>query len=101
MTTKSVYRPDYDDDRGNTPVKGEHYFCSTESGRPKWMVFGCRRPENNKTGICQIALRPQKNGVGASWEFDGNKEAPTIHPSVDCSRVCGAHFFIRNGEYTE
>ena len=64
---------------------------------PKWLEFRCPRPQRGAT--CMIALRPlQKNGNGASWEWDGNREAPTISPSVNCGG-CGWHGWIKAGEF--
>ncbi|MFO1038146.1 MAG: DUF6527 family protein [Geminicoccaceae bacterium] len=63
-------------------------------GKPKWMTFPCP----GGRGRCGIALRPhQKNGVGASWEWDGDREQPTITPSIDC-RECGWHGWITKGQ---
>jgi hypothetical protein len=67
------------------------------NGNPKWMAFPCQGVVRE---TCHIALRPsQKNAVGASWEWDGNREAPTITPSVNCEKVCGWHGWIRNGQF--
>ena len=64
-------------------------------GKPKWLRFPCQGREG---GECMIALRPhQKNSAGASWEWDGNKERPTITPSINC-KDCW-HGWIRNGEF--
>ena len=69
------------------------------NGNPKWMSFPCQR---YPLQACQIALRPlQKNAVGASWQWDGNREAPTITPSVNCEKVCGWHGWIRNGQFED
>ncbi len=100
MSDVSVHRPDLDDDHGSLPALNEHYFCSTLDGTPKWLVFGCRNPDNNPTRACQISLRPlQKNDMGASWEFDGNKAAPTIKPSINCEKVCGRHGWLTAGRF--
>ena len=62
---------------------------------PKWMRFPCPRGD----GECMIALRPiQKLSNGASWEWDGNREAPTISPSINCGG-CGWHGWIRAGKF--
>lgn len=50
--------------------------------------------------LCSIPLRPvpatesQING-GHSWQFDGNEEKPTLHPSVNS--VGSWHGWIRAG----
>lgn len=94
---KMTHKPEAADHEGDL-AKGEFCFDGDQGGgRPKWMRFGCARAAGME---CQIALRPgQKNGVGASWEWDGNREAPTISPSINCEGVrhCGWHGWIRNG----
>lgn len=101
MPGQTRYRPDLDDDHGEMAGLGEHYFCGENvEGEPNWLVFGCRNPAGNKTGLCQVALRPQKNSVGASWAWDGNREAPTITPSINCEKVCGWHGWLRAGRFT-
>jgi hypothetical protein len=37
-----------------------------------------------------------QNGGAAQWDWNGDREAPTLHPSVNC-RNCW-HGFIRNGQ---
>ena len=69
------------------------------NGQPKWMHFPCQRKPDN---LCQVALRPsQVNAVGASWQWDGNREAPTITPSVNCEKICGWHGFIEAGKFRD
>jgi hypothetical protein len=36
------------------------------------------------------------NNTGAQWRFDGNLEAPTFSPSVNCGPG-RCHYFIRSG----
>lgn len=68
-------------------------------GRPKWMIFTCPRDPERE---CTIAIKPQRNGVRASWEWDGNREAPTVSPSINCNGAagCGWHGWIRKGVAT-
>lgn len=51
---------------------------------------------------------PIRNGQFADtgvkrWGFDGNCDAPTLNPSINCNGPagCGWHGFIRNGRMTE
>jgi uncharacterized protein DUF6527 len=34
---------------------------------------------------------------GAMWQWDGNEQAPTIAPSIDCRGGCGRHFMMVQG----
>ncbi len=54
----------------------------------------------------QFVQRPEK-GKCNIWAWDGNKESPTITPSINCvthdedgqpTGCCGWHGFITNGE---
>jgi len=85
-------------------------FCFGSPGqdaseRPKWLRFGCPRGR----GECMVALRPQTFSNGAGWAWDGNREAPTLTPSINCLAEkdgkklggCGWHGFLRNGEFSD
>ena len=59
-------------------------------------------------GFGHVNIRPNYKGDGASWDWDGNIEKPTLTPSVHAlpiepyddypSRV-GWHGFLRNGRW--
>lgn len=38
-----------------------------------------------------------KNGGRPQWGWDGNWDAPTFTPSVNCEKHCGWHGYIRKG----
>ena len=38
-----------------------------------------------------------ENGGRPQWTWDGNRDAPTFSPSVNCAGHCGWHGYIRNG----
>ena len=61
---------------------------------------GCRAKHD-------VHIRPHKNSIGASWDFNGNPEKPTFSPSirnrVSFNRESGkpdyvCHLFVTNGE---
>ena len=37
------------------------------------------------------------NGGRPQWDWDGNRETPTLTPSINCEGHCGWHGHIRNG----
>jgi hypothetical protein len=46
----------------------------------------------------RLPLRPSPaNDIGASWEWDGNRERPTLSPSVWCRGIW--HGFLRAGRF--
>jgi hypothetical protein len=84
---------------------GEFAIRSTQWGSgvvgPR-LVFACpRRPGK----LCGVPLQPSPPNVkGCSWQWDGNADAPTILPSIDCrvaDGCCGWHGWVRAGEFTE
>jgi hypothetical protein len=56
-----------------------------------------------KYGVCMIKVHqaPPDHGT-ATWQWDGNWEEPTIHPSIGCDNAprCGAHRTIIRGQPT-
>lgn len=45
-----------------------------------------------------IKRDPQgQNGGSPQWNWDGNREAPTFSPSINCEKHCGWHGYIRGG----
>jgi len=38
-----------------------------------------------------------QNGGHPQWDWDGNWEAPTFTPSINCEKYCGWHGYIRRG----
>jgi len=35
-------------------------------------------------GECMVPLFPQAYSHGATWHWDGNRDAPTLTPSINC-----------------
>lgn len=38
-----------------------------------------------------------QDGGRAQWDWDGNRDAPTFSPSINCESACGWHGYLRNG----
>lgn len=80
------------DTNGDAPVA---------AGGECMFIFTC--PRTNRCGALLIAGRnpefrrePQgHNGGAPMWDWDGNREAPTFSPSIDC-KGCW-HGYIRAG----
>lgn len=77
-----------DDDAVLDGPPGSFYIADTEGGKVMWLKL----PDGAASAI---NLRPYKPDIGASWEWDGNENKPTLTPSVH--RVGSWHGFIRNG----
>jgi len=64
-------------------------FCCPKTGRRCGDLFIAGRTTHKRDGQNQ-------NGGIAQWDWDGNREAPTFSPSINC-KGCW-HGFIRNGQ---
>jgi hypothetical protein len=81
------------------PDKGRALVRETEwsPGKPgPHLWFRCPRDRL----YCGVPLKPSPpNSKGFSWDWDGNRENPTVSPSINCCNGgCGWHGFINNGE---
>ena len=53
--------------------------------------------------LASIAFKNNKDSKGPIWRWDGNKERPTISPSININKgeIGSWHGFLRNGEFKE
>lgn len=59
----------------------------------KWLEFYQEAPELNRGDVVMLPLSGSRHPV---WQWDGNREAPTLTPSIN---VVGRwHGWLRNGE---
>lgn len=58
----------------------------------KRIVYVCPRGNH-----CAVPFKPGELPNGASWNFDGNNDRPTVTPSINCVGGCGWHGFITEG----
>lgn len=95
---------DWDDLNENGLIGDWAFF---EGGEPKMMYIAFRYPRPSTETLPEGYHMPDRGHVGhvpittgekqaQCWLWDGNREAPTISPSIDIVGVW--HGFIRNGE---
>src|SRR4030088_2816151 len=78
---------------------GSH--CDDLRDPPKWFRYGCPRGR----GECMVPIFPRAYSYGATWRWDGNRDAPTLTPSINCLAEkdgqklagCGWHGWVRAG----
>ena len=78
-------------------VKIDDYDLSQPGRERRKCVFSCpRRPGE----ICEVLLKPWPISDGKAWTWDGNREQPTLTPSINCNGPsgCGWHGFITAGK---
>ena len=75
-------------------------FMGQGPNGPKWFSFPCpgARGKASQNARCMVPLSPQQNSNGASWQWNGDRERPTLTPSINCHGCW--HGFIRDGEIT-
>jgi hypothetical protein len=71
--------------------------------------FGFECPKRTDGFMCSgLVIRGNKGGLSqteydsavarkSTWEWNGNREAPTFSPSIDCKRC--SHGYIENGKW--
>lgn len=75
----------YDEPRGSYEV------IRDEKGIPCAFWFAC-------PGCASISCLPIRPSIAKhSWEFNGNEESPTLHPSIN--HVGCWHGWLTNGEF--
>lgn len=59
------------------------------------IIYTCPRGAGKRA--CAVPIHPNALPNGASWQWNGNEEAPTLTPSINCVGGCGWHGFITQG----
>jgi hypothetical protein len=73
-----------DHEVGKEKTSGMHFCCPCGCGNMSYMAFTCR-PEKAKAG-------------GPEWEWNGDRENPTLTPSVHQTGLpCKWHGWLRDG----
>lgn len=87
---------------GNKMEPDQFGFTVGAGGEPITLQFRCRGPNQPPNGkqCCIDIVRGAPQGHKHGW--DGNREEPTITPSIGCDTAprCGWHGQIIKGEIT-
>ena len=74
---------------------------------PYMIAFGCpcgkcHDPEQVIHNSYLHITRPSQPSVGKpDWQWDGNREAPTLTPSIQRRGACNWHGYLRAGKFVE
>lgn len=91
---KGQYLPDYEERYKELPPGAFDYYEGTKGdNRICGMIFVCPCGCGHESAL--DFRREDRAEFHPSWEWDGNKEAPTLSPSVH--RVGHWHGWLRNG----
>jgi len=70
---------------------------SPEGSKYSFVTLECFGP--SRVGLqCSFRIGPKaiNDSAGEIWAWDGNRDAPTITPSIQC-QACGLHVTITKG----
>jgi hypothetical protein len=90
--------PERDDPPGTFCWRMQGPGNGTPGGR--YLLFVCPKAPKSPSLYCGVPIRPHVLPNGAGWTHDGNDDAPTLSPSVNCVGGCGWHGFIQAGRMT-
>ena len=90
---------------GNILESDQFGFVVVKGGEPQAIVFRCRGPNRPPNGMqCLVNIvRGDPDLIAHRHGWDGNRDEPTITPSIGCDshpRRCGWHGNIIKGEIT-
>jgi hypothetical protein len=88
-----VRRDDDNDAVVDRHEAGAFMWVVDDEGRR--IIYTC--PLGAGKRACAVPIHPNVLPNGASWQWDGNEEAPTLSPSINCVGGCGWHGWIQNG----
>jgi hypothetical protein len=77
-------------------VRIDDYVVDDPGRERRRCYFPCPRREGYE---CHVLLTPWPINA-PTWTWDGNRDSPTLSPSINCNGEggCGWHGFIRNGQ---
>lgn len=83
---------DEPEDRAKAP--GEFMWLEDGKGSVSslWFVCPCGCGEESAVNI-------EPHGAAPRWKWDGNREKPTLTPSLHKTAGCKWHGYLRNGEW--
>ena len=97
---KAVLLVDDVDDPGSPPGSF-NYFVGSGSPDVIGMVFRCPCGCGDLSGIEFDNVPPKPPRDTHRWHWNGNRETPTLTPSLHKTDGCGWHGFLTNGEFLE
>jgi hypothetical protein len=86
-----------DDNYSNMAKPGDYMLGEFVDGKPGRLTFNCPCGCDK---VAAVSLKPTNpNG----WDFDGNLECPTVHPSIDIYGEQQSHWhgWLKNGEFLD
>ena len=76
-------------------VPGKTLVVISSGGKPKWLRFRC------PCGCGDELVLPLMTNYNPHWEITQHPDKTlTVIPSVNVTRQCGAHFFIKGNKVT-
>jgi hypothetical protein len=89
----------FDFDGEFQPGDFEFHAVTQDGVTGEYLLYGCPL---QKRSMCGVPLKPLANPpYNTGWTFDGNRDAPTLSPSVNCVGGCKWHGWIRAGTWSD
>lgn len=99
MGVKAIIVPDIDGDPGREPGAVEFRPYHLKPDQIAGIGFRCPCGCGSE-GYLPIRMEGFPRTQTPEWEWDGNREKPTLHPSVfNKGLPCKWHGWLRNGEW--
>ena len=78
---------------------GDWSYTSNSSNETAGMCILC--PGCGAESYLQFANTSSTVDSGSKWNWDGNRELPTLTPSVHSTGCCGWHGFLKQGKWVQ
>lgn len=95
MGVPAVRLDDLDEPEGRAKSPGEFMWINDGAGKAAslWFVCPCGCGDESAICIAPHGAHPKQ------WQWDGNRQKPTLTPSIHKQVGCGWHGWLRNGEW--
>ena len=77
-----------------------NYKGTDDPNKITWFVFNCPRTGKYCCTI-RVGLNTKPIDTKHSWQWDGNLEKPTLHPSINCLDGCTWHGWVTSGVFKD
>jgi len=84
-----------------TAKAGQFSISQNEGSNYVWMQFICPCPDKLCNGVLRISEDEKIAAKRHTWLWDGNREKPTLTPSIARKGGCGWHGYLEKGIWRE
>ncbi len=97
VRARFVTRDEFWDEDMRCPIPGAIYIAEADDGGPGRWYYSCPCGCGASGGLrVAVAVKPEQS---PSWVWDGNRDAPTLHPSIH--HIGHWHGWLKAGFFTQ